>query len=85
MLGKIVHRLSGLLPIRFHHILICSRSVQHANDGGKHWKGVVAEVGGKEVLRRSQTGGIRLKVVCVRWHLDKGIDRLAFPFSRRDR
>ena len=51
-LGKVAHCLRGLLPVCLHHILVGGHGVQHADDGGKHRKGVGAEVDGEEVLRR---------------------------------
>ena len=50
VLGKITHRLGSLLPIRLRRILIHGCGVQYADDGGKHRKGVGAEVDGEEVL-----------------------------------
>ena len=80
-LGKIAHCLSSLLSIRLCRALVRGRGVQHADDGSEHRKGVGTEVDGEEVLRRGQTSVVRLKMVCVRRHLDKGVDCVAFLLS----
>ena len=85
MLGELTHCLGSFLPICLHHVLIRRSGVQYTDDGGKHQKGVSAEVDGEEVLCRGQTSGVRLKMVCVRRHLDEGVDCITFLLSRRNR
>ena len=83
-LGKVAHCLGGLLLVCLCRVLICGRGVQHADDGGKHQKGVGAEVDGEEVLSHCQTGGVCLEMVCTRWHLNEGIGRLAPSLCHND-
>ena len=61
--GKVAHRLGSLLPIHLCHVLVSCHGVQNADDGSEDREGVGAEVDGEEVLRRCQTGGLRLEVV----------------------